>query len=86
MVTHEKKIDVSDGIIRADQRDLFCFCQVAEIEEAEFSVAQQEAGGARILRGVVGPFGLFGAVGVGLGRDSGNGVDVRAIGGEDDDA
>lgn len=86
VVIDQEKIDGADEVVGADEGDFFGLGEVAEIEEAEFAEADEDAGGAGILSGVEIPVRLGGAVGVGLGLDAGNGSDVFAVGGEDENA
>ena len=80
------EVDRADGVAGTHESDFLGGGEVAEIEEAEFAEGDQDACGASVLTGVFRPF-LFGcAKGIGRGLDAGDGGDVLAVGGSDDDA
>ena len=86
VMVHEIKIDVSDEVVGADQRNLFGLREIAEIEKAEFAEANKNSSRARIFGCIEIPFRLGGAIGIRRRLYARNGLDVLPVSGEDDDA
>ena len=82
----EIEVDRADGVAGTHESDFLGGGEVAEIEEAEFAKGDEDAGGTSVLTGVIRPFLLSGAERIGRGLDAGDGGDVFAVGGSDDDA
>jgi hypothetical protein len=79
----EIEINMRDGIVGTHERDLPGLGEVAQVEETEFAVSDENSDGTLVLAGI--RFGLWlgGAVGVGLRLDAGDGADMFSVGGED---
>ena len=82
VMVDEIEAHVTEGIVGADERNLFGLGEVAEIEKAECAEANEDAGGAGIFSLVEVPFGFAGAIGIWCGLDAGNVADVFAVGGD----
>ena len=70
MMADQEEADCAQGIIGADEVNLFGLGEVAEVEEAELAEAKKEAYGARILALVECPLRFFGTSGVWFRPDS----------------
>ncbi len=67
----EVEVHGADGIVGADELDFLGLGEVAEVEEAELAVADEDADGAGVFSVVHRPLGLGGAEGIGCGGDAG---------------
>jgi hypothetical protein len=78
------EVDGADEIDGADERDLLGLGQVAEIEEAEFSEGDEDAGERGFSVSSRSHLGSVGAQGLGAGLTPGIGGDAFAVGGDND--
>src|SRR6266567_1660227 len=84
MMSGEVEIDVADGVVGADQRDLFLLGQIAKIEKAKLAEGDQDADRARVFSGVCLGLGLIRTGAIGRRLDAGHPLDVLSVRGEDD--